>query len=492
MRARWLVRCSALLPAFALAAGPAAAQALEPLGLRQALSEALQASPALAGARDAVDMALIQERLADSRFAVKIQPTINAATAPSGLGQRVIGIDVARRLPFGSEITTSLNSTSIGTGAAAMRDTGYTIGLTQPLFRGAGAAGAELKNARRSVVGSERGMRDARQQLIVTVADRFFAVLKQRRLVSASERALDRARTMSAASEARARVGLATQLDVLRADLLASQAAATLASQREALAGALEDLNLLLGRGPAQPLDVVNEDVSDEGLAALGFRVPDAGADTVERLVALALEARIDLREARDRIGDAERNLSVSRWNLLPQVSLSASYTERGLGPSSIPGLAELLNGWRVGIATNYALDRSEQIAAAGSAAVSLAAAERGAGDARRRVETDVRRAYRGWMRSRETIDIQRKTVELAERQVRLAQLRFERGLSTSLDVVDAEDSLYQAQSALIDAELGRALALLALERAAGTLEPERFANAGAPVPPDAGGGGAP
>lgn len=450
-----------------------------PLGLRAALAEALRASPALSGAQDALEVARIQAKLAGSRLGLKIQPNLNAGTAPADLGQRSIGVDVSKRLPFGSEFTTSLNSYSYGSGPNALRDAGYTVGVSQPLFRGAGAAAsADIKNAKRSIVGSERAMTESRQQLVVTVADRFFSVLKQQRLVHASELAVDRARTMSAASKARADVGLATQLDILRADLLEAQASVTLASQREALAGALEELNLLLGRAPAQAIDVADEDVSDEGLVALGFRLPDpTQTDAVERLVIEARELRHDVREAHDRIGDAERAVTVSKWNLFPAVNLNASYTERGLGPSATPGIAHYLNGWRVGLTTNYALDRSDQVAAAGNASVSLRAAQRSALDAERRVEADVRRAYRGWIRSRETIDIQRKTVDLADRQVRLAQLRFERGLASSLDVVEAENNLYQAQTALIGAELERALAALALERVTGTLEPARFAQ---------------
>ena len=474
-----MMRCPALVLAglFAMS-GPAAAQAVsEPLGLRDAVAEALLASPALNGARDAIEVAHIQAKLADSRFGLKIQPTINAGTAPAGLHQRTIGVDLSKRLPFGSEVTTSLNASSYGSGPATVRDAGYTVGISQPLFRGAGAsATADLKNARRSVVASERALAESRQHLVVGVADRFFTVLKQRRLVEAGERALERARSMSVASEARANVGLATQLDVLRAELLVSQATVTLATQRETLATAIEELNLLLGRPPSQPLDVANEDVSDDGLAALGFRVPDLRqAGEVDQLVSNALAARVDVREARDRIGDAERLMRVSRWNLLPQVNLNASFTERGLGPSPIPGLAELMNGWRVGLTTNYVLDRSDQVAAAGHAGVSLKAARRAALETERRVEADVRRAHRGWARSGKAIEIHRKTVDLADRQVRLAQLRFERGLATSLEVVDAENNLYQAQSALIGAELERALAVLALERVTGALEPERF-----------------
>ena len=448
-----------------------------PLRLREAILEALRSSPALSGALDSVETAKIQNRLAQSRFGLKIVPNVNAGTAPAGLGQRGFGFDLVKRLPFGAEISTSVSSMSYGTGESALRDAGYTIGVTQPLFRGAGAAATfDLKNAQRSVVASERNIAEAKHQLIVTAADRFFAVLRQQRLVRASERALERAATLRQASEARARVGLATEFDVLRADLLASQASVTMAAQREALENALEELNLLLGRPPAQPLDVADEDLSDEGLAAQGLRPLEGDATNgVERFVRDAIGARSDVREAYDKVADARRALSMSHWNLLPQVNVNASFTERGLGPSATPAFAQFMNGWRVGLTTNYALDRSEQVAAAGTASVSLRAAERAALESERRVEADVRRAYRAWTHSRETIEAQRKAVELAGKQLRLAQLRLDLGLASSLDLVEAENNLYQAQSARIGAEVDRALAGLVLEHAAGTLDPERF-----------------
>lgn len=447
-----------------------------PLRLRDAVAEALRFSPALSGAEDAVESARIQNRLAESRFGLKVVPTINTGTAPGGLGQRTIGVDVTKRLPFGSEISTSVNSLTYGTGPAALHDAGYTIGVTQPLVRGMASTTFDLKNAQRATIASSRGMAEARQQLIVTVADRFFSVIKAQRLLLASDRALDRATTLSKASEARTKVGLATQLDVLRADLLASQASVTVAAQREALAAATEELNLLLGRPPSQPLEIADEELTDDSLVAQGFRLPN-GSDpqAADRYVRKALEARLDVREAHDKVGDAQRTVSLSKWDLLPQLNLNASYTERGLGPSATPGFADFLNGWRVGLTTNYALDRSDQIAAIGSASVSLRAAQRTALATDRRVEADVRRAFRAWARSAATIEIQRKSVDLSGKQLRLAELRYERGLASSLDLIDAENNLYQAQSAFIGAEVERALAALTLDRVSGSLDPARF-----------------
>lgn len=471
-RMRAFVVCVLVAGSLDLAAQTAEA----PLRLRDVIAEALRMSPALSPAADGVDAARIQRRLAESRFGLKVIPTLNAGTAPADLGSRSFGVDVSKRTAFGTEITTSVNSLTYGSGPGALHDAGYTIGVSQPLFRGLTAPALELELANRRAIGSERAMVDARQQLIVTATSRYAAVIKARRIADAAERALDRATKFAEASRARANVGLATQLDVLRADLLASQAELTLASEREALTAAVEEVNLLLGRPVTERTALADEALSDDDLVDAGFHLPEGDDDqAVDRFVRTALSARVDVREAHDKIGDAERAVSVSRWNLLPQASANVSYTQRGLGPMATPGFANFLNGWRVGVTTSYPLDRSDQLAAAGSADLGLRAAQRAALDADRRAEADVRRAFRAWTRMRQTIELQRKALELADKQLRLAQLRFERGLATSLEVIDAESNLFQAQAGLIGVEIDRAMAALTLERTAGSLDASRF-----------------
>jgi outer membrane protein TolC len=192
--------------------------------------------------------------------------------------------------------------------------------------------------------------------------------------------------------------------------------------------------------------------------------------------VRTALAARSEVHEARDRIGDARRAETVARWQLLPPASLDVSYTRRGLGASS-PIFGNLFNGWRVGVSTSYALDHSDESAAAATAAVSVRAAEQAAVDAERRIAEEVRRAHRVWTRTASTVGIQSKAVELAERQLRLAQIRYERGVAGNFDVVEAEANLFEAQSAMIAAQIERALGWLTLTRLTGTLDSERLAR---------------
>jgi outer membrane protein len=453
---------------------PAVAQtpAGSDLTLRGAIGEALRTSPQLQASKDAIEKADIRRRVAGARYAPRIAPDFSTGSAPAGLAQHGLGVSLSQTLPTGGELRGSANSVRMGSGLAEFRDAGYSVGVSQPLMRGFGATNrADLESASEGTREAARDAADARQRLVVTTAQAYFSVVRLQRLAEETERALRRAETLLEMSEARAKVGLSTQLDVLRAGLLRAQAQASAFRGRDALEAAREDLNLLLGRPPGAPVRVggdVSVDVQalEEGRAGAGLN-----GGTV---VSAALAERLDLQNVRARLADARRMASVARWNLLPQVSLDVDYTRRGLGGSPSP-FATLFNGWRVGLSTTYAFDRGSVTAAEGLAELQVRAAERAVTEAEDRVTVEVQRAARSAARAGDLVTLAKTSVDLAGRQRELATYRFERGLADNLDVVDAENNVFQAQSALIGAEIDRAMAALAVLRASGTLNPERF-----------------
>ena len=458
----------------------AAAQETKTIGLRAAIAEALTSSPRLSAPEDAMTLAQIHQRQQAARFATKLVPTLDAGTNPGGFDQRTIGLGVSRKLPFGTDVQASVTSIQYGTGSAAFQDAGYSIGISQPLLRGLVDPRFDADQARRGVDTARHARVDARQQLVVSAAATYLDVLRARQLVENAERAAERSSLLHAASEARAKVGLDTELDVMRATLLQSQAASSLSEDRERLDSALDALKALLGRDLNSDIDVEDVDLSDESLTALGLaptpegELQPGGDADVNRLVSTALAHRTDVQESRDRITDARRAEKVARWNLLPPLTLNVGYTRRGIGsPGDVFG--SLMTGWRFGISSSYALDHADEQAAAAAAAVSVRAAERSSADTDRAATTEVRQAWRAWRRTADVIAIQQTTVDLEERQARVAHLRYERGLAGNFDVIDAENNLYQAQSGLIAARVNRALAGLALRRAAGLLNPDAF-----------------
>jgi outer membrane protein len=465
-RKRFAVATMVLLSLSGAASGEEASKIAASLRLADALNEALRKSPRLLPGQDAVASAEIQRTIALSRYSPKVSPIVSTETFPDGSSQQNLGISVAQLLPSGAQVKGSVDALRYGAGALAHRDTGYTVGISQPLLRGFGATDrAELRAAARARDGASRSAEDLRQQLVLGVAQAYFAVVRQQRLFSESERALDRATKLGEMAEARARVGLSTQLDVFRAGLFRSQAQAATLGAADMLASAREELSLLIGRPAGASLEVSE----------------DLGADlqTIEAAPtgnqAAAVAARLDVVDARERLADVRDRASVARWNLLPLINLDLSYTRRGLTDPLAAPQAQLQNGWRVGFSSTHALGHAADSAASGLANVAVRAAERALDEAKERAEVDVARATRAVSRASEVMTLYQHSLDLAERQRDLATMRYERGLADNLEVVDAENSVFQAQSALIGADIDRAVSVLTLQRATGALDPNRF-----------------
>jgi len=68
-------------------------------------------------------------------------------------------------------------------------------------------------------------------------------------------------------------------------------------------------------------------------------------------------------------------------------------------------------------------------------------------------------------------------SVQIGHREVEVAQLRYERGLSNNLDVVTAEGNLLGAESRRVSALADLAVARLSLRALLGVLDPRRDAG---------------
>ena len=87
-------------------------------------------------------------------------------------------------------------------------------------------------------------------------------------------------------------------------------------------------------------------------------------------------------------------------------------------------------------------------------------------------VEAEVRGAARELDRIQKSVELQKKGVEVAAQQLRLSTLRYQRGLASNFDVVDAEGSLVLARSALVGLLTNYQVARADLLRATGMLDP--------------------
>jgi outer membrane protein len=435
------------------------------MSLGAAVAAALQQNFALLSAADSVAASRMHETVARAQFYPQLVPTYGQ----SAYG-RAIELDVRQKLPWtGASLSAGAAfRSSIDDAVALPRTSDARFVLTQPLLRGLGpnAAHYDLRNSQRGRESQERNYELSRQRVAIQATSAFYQVILQRQLLAVARQSLKRSQSLLKASEARLQVGLVSKLDVFRAELQASQAQEAMVRAETSLQSALESFRSTLGLGATEPVEPE------------AVELPDITAseplEPIDVLVARGQQARIDLAENRDQVDDARRTASLARQNLLPQLDLNFSMTQLGLGTSFGTAWKAADRRFSVFLSSSYPLERSAASANRAEAELNLAGRQRTLRQQQLQVELEVRSAARELERLAKSIELQRKAVDIADQQRQLATLRYQRGLASNFDVVDAEGSLVVARSALVGLLTSHRLARYELLRATGTLDVER------------------
>lgn len=458
---------ASLLPPVARAQTPAPPV----LGLGQAVLEALDRNDRLINQQDAVAQAELGVRLARTAFRPQITPNILGSFGQTNVSSQTYRVDLSQRLTTGTEFRVSAGAASAqipGAPSGATDDirfynTDTTLAVSQPLLRGFGRAVSRraLTSAEYRRTEADRAQRLAEQQVALDVATAYYAVVAQDLAVDVTRLSLDRARTLREASEAKLDAGLVSQLDVLRAQQLVAQAETRYFDAQAGSDDARDRLRFLIGRDGDATFEV------DHAVPA----VDDTPID-VEAAIALALDRRLDLRSRADDAVDAERQVRFSRNQLLPQLDVNLALTRRET--SSTLSRSFGLDGFQFATFFTIAMpvDRTAAQVDFQNAVLDRNRRRRDADTFARQVADDVRRTVRARDRALRTVVAADTAVAIGRREVEVAQLRYERGLSNNLDVITAEGGLLAAETQRIQSLADAALALLRARAVVGIFDP--------------------
>ena len=462
---------SGVLCALFLGSGPICASQADPnapeqvLSLAEAVRVALINNLDLLSTVDVVHGAQISEQVAESRFNFKVTPSYARGFGEQSVVDQRFGLEVSKLLPFGTTVTGNYRSDSVTNQLGNFNNSILGFAVTQPLLRGFGtkATEFELENSRRGLQGAERSLELSRQRLVVDVVASYYNIVRQQGLVGVADGSLARNRELLRASEARLLVGLASKLDVFRAELQLSQAEEALILRGEALELAFDRFKFDLGFDPGKRVSL--EIVEPE------YQPVDVDIDA---LTALALRNRIEVREEHDRIDDARRRQAVSKQNLLPQLDLNMRYEQRGIGDSLGSSFNFQDSAFNVFFSTSYALDRTSERASFALSQIGVDARRRSLKLVEYNVANEVRASARNVQRVGKSIVLQERNIDFAEKQMRLATLRYQRGLASNFDIIDAENNLIRARSNYVSLVTDYHVAQIQLKRVSGTLNVDK------------------
>jgi len=454
-----------------LAAAPAAAQTAPLLTLEQAVNEALGRNDRLVNQADTTAQADLGLRLARNTFKPKVTPNIFGSFGRTDISSQNYRLDVSQKLTTGTDLRLSVGTASsqipslggVNSGDVLFYNADTTLSLTQPLLRGFGSSVARrsLTSAELRRADADRQQAMAEQQVAVDVAASYYRLVAQQAFVEVARQSLARARRLRDASEAKLDAGLVSQLDVLRSQQLVAQAEIQFFDTQAGVEEARDRLSTLMGRTTADRFEVRGD-------------IPRPSAEPIEvaHATTLALGHRLDLKSRVAARDDAENQIRFAKNQLLPQVDVNLALTRRETAGSLRASFA--LDGYQFATFFTIAMpvDRTAQQVDYQSALIDRDRRRREVTTLERQIADDVKQALRERDRLLRSVVSAETSVEIGRREVEVAQLRYQTGLSNNLDVVTAESGLLAAEGRRIQALADSAVARLRLRALLGVFNP--------------------
>jgi outer membrane protein TolC len=355
-----------------------------------------------------------------------------------------------------------------------------TVGLTQPLLRGAWRRYATTFQ-RAAEIAFERQRereREIRQGLLLQVHRAYWDLASAREVLGVSDLALRLGEEQLGQDRRRLEVGTGTEVDVLQSETNVAQQEELHIQAELALRQAEDSLRrILLQRDPEEGLSIADWErpiTPTTPLPEFGDAVHEVMEDWRSSLD-IALEHRPILSQRRDDIDAAEVDLQAARSAKLPQLDLELTSSSTGFDPDPSDARETAL-GWDFPnntAALTFSLPLRNRTASYAERAAR--AALRRARIAYEKAELDVlaevRSAARDVRFAAESVIAAQKSAELARRQLEAETSRQEIGLSTTFQVLEFQRDLAQALANVATARARYAKALAQRAHTEGRLD---------------------
>ncbi len=314
-----------------------------------------------------------------------------------------------------------------------------------------GASRLNTEAAKETVLATRQQLISIEQQVLIRAVNAFMTVYALRDSVELRENSLRLLQEELRAAEDRFEVGEVTRTDVAQAEASVALARSDLATAQGDLQQAIEEYVNVVGRipGPLSPPPNLP-----------GF---DSSVDTAK---ARAAQNHPDILSAQHSVAAAELNIMRAEAVLNPTISAIGS-----IGVTEDLGSSDFNNVGRIGVELSGPIYRGGALSAGIRRAIALRDQELGSlYEVRKSITQDVGNAYA-------SLAARRASLVASEERIRAAGIAFRGvreeatlGARTTLDVLDAEQELLDAETARLADEANLYVAAYAVLQATGRL----------------------
>ena len=326
-----------------------------------------------------------------------------------------------------------------------------TVSLSQPIF----AWGRYYYSYQAAKLGYEAAQKEltaAYEKLRLDVYEAFYRVLIAQEFVKVAEQSVELVEKQLGIAQTSFDAGAATNFDVLRAKVQLANAKSQVIRAKNGVKIAKNAYKTLLNLS-------LSDDISVEG----SFEIPEVKIK-LDELIKQALEKRPEITRSQLNEQTGQKQLSVAKTRNLPDLAFFSNYQI-----SHSERLTEMNRIWSLGLQINVPIfDGFASRAAVKQSESVLKQLQIGTEQVMSVVETEVRNAYLALLEAKTLIDVQRETVAQAQESVRIATIRFENGMITTVELTDTQLALIQSKVNRLQAQHDYVIGLARLEKAIG------------------------
>jgi outer membrane protein len=335
----------------------------------------------------------------------------------------------------------------------------YSAGLTvtQPIFAG-GSIPARINAARLFSLLTDEMVREAIQELVYTAQYAYHDVLLSQHLVEISADAVRSAKAHLDSVKQRQQGGIASNFDVLRAEVELSNFQAELIQNKNAID--IAKANLVKVMGVSQDSNFL---LTDE-LEYIPLEV------TMEQAVQAAYQNRPDLYSREFDIKYQKELLKIIHSQYWPAISAYYTNTWSKPDPHSMMNI-EWGHAWQAGVMASLPIfDGFAREGEVITQKARLKQAQIDLIDAEETALFELTKAKLSIENAKEFVESQRLNLTRAEEGLRLAEVGYKEGTNTQVEMIDAQAALTTARVNHYQAIYSHIIAKLYLQKAMGTL----------------------
>ena len=298
---------------------------------------------------------------------------------------------------------------------------------------------ADFSAARLANDSAYYSLRQTIDKVIADTKKLFYDIIFNRALIRVREESVAVLQSQLQDQQSRFEAGTVPRFNVLQAEVALANAIPPVIQARNALRisqfALVKQLGLNYPENPSQvPIDVLGQLDYDPIDINLGGSV----------FTALARNPSLKVQRQNILIGAEKLKSAMSGFQ--PTLNASAGWQTFNVPTAST--LDDTVNGWFFGVTGSWNIfDGLATVGATQAARASLEQSRINYDNSARGVELDVQRAVSNLIEAQEIIDSQRANVTQATEALRLSRERLDAGAGTQLDVLNAQQSLLEAQT---------------------------------------------